>query len=123
MDLLPPPPPNGLPVLSALMRNVHVAITDTTCALEPTHGTLTFVALVAPSHGAATHMHAPSPLPVSSRSKINLPALNLVVQKLPETEISGAPTEVAGKGSDFFFQTRGRHLPKMACAARVSCHI
>ena len=35
-----------------------------------------------------------------NRSKINLPALNLVAQNLPETEISGAPTEVAGKGSD-----------------------
>ena len=34
------------------------------------------------------------------RSKINLPALNLVAQKLPETEISSAQTEVAGKGSD-----------------------
>ena len=33
-------------------------------------------------------------------SKINLPAINLVAQKLPEKEISGAPTEVAGKGSD-----------------------
>ena len=33
------------------------------------------------------------------RSKINLPALNLVAQKLPETEISSAQTEVAGKGS------------------------
>ena len=35
-----------------------------------------------------------------SGSKFNLPALNLVAQNLPETEISGAPTEVAGKGSD-----------------------
>ena len=37
---------------------------------------------------------------MGARCKTYLPALNLVAQRLPETEISGAPTEVAGKGSD-----------------------
>ena len=46
-----------------------------------------------------------------------MPALNLVAQKLPATEISSAQTEVAGKGSDA--RTAGKGSDARTALAKI----